>query len=400
MKKVKLGVSLYPEQETTEQIDHYLKTASGYGFENVFTSLFSVNGTREEVVAYFKKLTDIAHTYGMKVSGDCNSGFFQKYGATPEDLSLFREMGIDILRIDFCFRDERDAALINNQQGIGIEMSSAMPDAIAKAIENGADPKRITAVHNFYPQRYTGISSRAVRELNSTCQKLGVGSGIFVTSTQPGTHGPWPVSDGLPTMEMDRTLPIALQVKHCLALDNIDEIYIGDAFATDEELRSVAEVMQHVYTNVPRLEGLDPSFAFIADFLPHGDLKRIPLDVELVAGLNATEQEIILQYPVHSVSPDSSEYMLRSRWTRILYGRKEIPCRRTCQKMFHRGDVVIVNDNLKHYRGEVQIILQDMAVDGQRNLVGRIAEDELFLLELLQDSHDFANAKNFCFVAL
>ena len=31
MKKVMLGVSLYPEQETLEEIDAYLKKASTYG---------------------------------------------------------------------------------------------------------------------------------------------------------------------------------------------------------------------------------------------------------------------------------------------------------------------------------------------------------------------------------
>ena len=39
-------------------------------------------------------------------------------------------------------------------------------------------------------------------------------------------------------------------------------------------------------------------------------------------------------------------YMLRSRWTRMIYKGKEIPCR-PCDKAYYtRGDVVIVNDNL------------------------------------------------------
>ena len=39
MKKVMLGVSLYPEQETLEEIDAYLKKASAYGFKKIFTSI-------------------------------------------------------------------------------------------------------------------------------------------------------------------------------------------------------------------------------------------------------------------------------------------------------------------------------------------------------------------------
>ncbi len=49
-----LGVSVYPEQVSMEEIDAYLALASKYGFKKVFTSMFSVEGTKEEVFAYFK----------------------------------------------------------------------------------------------------------------------------------------------------------------------------------------------------------------------------------------------------------------------------------------------------------------------------------------------------------
>ena len=51
------------------------------------------------------------------------------------------------------------------------------------------------------------------------------------------------------------------------------------------------------------------------------------------------------------------------------------------RNILHGGDVVIVNDNLKHYRGELQIVLKDMEADGQRNLLGRIADEEIMILD-------------------
>ena len=75
-----LGVSVYPEQVSMEEIDAYLALASKYGFKKVFTSMFSVEGTKEEVFAYFKKFCDIAHQYGMVVDGDCNTMFLHKMG--------------------------------------------------------------------------------------------------------------------------------------------------------------------------------------------------------------------------------------------------------------------------------------------------------------------------------
>ena len=43
--------------------------------------------------------------------------------------------------------------------------------------------------------------------------------------------------------------------------------------------------------------------------------------------------------------------------------------------------MLIVNDNCKHYAGEVQIVLKDMENDGQRNLVGTIDPSEIMILK-------------------
>ena len=110
MEKIRLGISLYPEQESREDIEGYLKTASEHGFTKVFTSLFSVEGTKEELVHYFRELTDLAHKYGMVVSGDCNGELFRRLGAKADDLSVFQDMGLDILRMD----DEADLDAAQN----------------------------------------------------------------------------------------------------------------------------------------------------------------------------------------------------------------------------------------------------------------------------------------------
>ena len=61
---------------------------------------------------------------------------------------------------------------------------------------------------------------------------------------------------------------------------------------------------------------------------------------------------------------------------------------------FKRGDVVIVNDNLKHYAGEIQIVLRDdMKVDGQRNYLGSIPQKELFLLDQMKSGRTFTFMK-------
>ena len=133
LKKPILGVSLYPEQETMKEIEGYLTMASHYGFTKIFTSMFSVPGTKEEVFDYFKNFCDLAHKHGMKVSGDCNTAFFKKMGASESDISIFKEMEIDIIRMDLPYFDQRDVTLINNPYNITIELSSCMIQAIRMA---------------------------------------------------------------------------------------------------------------------------------------------------------------------------------------------------------------------------------------------------------------------------
>lgn len=374
---IRLGVSLYPEQEKLEDIEKYLATASKYGFTKAFTSLFSVDGTREEIIDYFKTFTGIAHKYGMVVSGDCNGAFFDKMGATEKDLSVFVEMGIDIIRMDFSFNDERDAVLINNKEGIKIEMSTSFVPVIENAIKNGADVKNISTCHNFYPLRYSAPSLEAINKVNEYWKAKGVPVAIFISSQEKGTHGPWPVSDGLPTIEDHRNMPLDAQLKHCLSLKNVDEVIIGNAYASEEEFKACAEVMKKVYINVPKNEAL----GFLADLLPHGDVQRIPFKIRYDDGVTELEKEIAADYPTHADMGDCLNYTLRSRFTRMIYAKQDIPARPCDKKVFTRGDVVIVNDNCRHYHGEVQIVLKDMEADGQRNLVGRIAEEEIMILD-------------------
>lgn len=86
--------------------------------------------------------------------------------------------------------------------------------------------------------------------------------------------------------------------------------------------------------------------------------------------------------------------MIRSRWTRMFYKKNSIPERRINEEYYHRGDVVIVNDNLAHYRGEVQIVLKDMKVDGQRNRIGHIPVTDHILLEEIKAGRSFCFLKN------
>lgn len=376
---IELGVSLYPEQETPQQIEEYLKLAKGYGFRKVFTSLFSVEGSKEEVIAYFKGLSDIAHRYDMEVYGDCNARFFMQMGASPDDLSIFKEIGLDVLRLDLMFNDERDVAIVNNKEGLGVQLNASLIPAVKRIIELGGDKSRIIGSYNFYPLRNTGAGSEDVMEANRFFKKEGMKTQIFISSLVKGSHGPWPVSDGLPTIEEDRDLPVGLQLRHVLAL-GCDEVIFGNAFVSEEEFAEIAETMKQIY-----VYGEDKPFYFpgIRSQIPIGDIERIPLTIGLAEDVSDTEKEILFDFTKHNVS-EYTHIIIRSRWGRFDYRPIPIEPRKCDKEYFEPGDVVIINGNVPRYKGEVHIARKKIRNDGTQNYVGRIAEEEMFLLDYLK----------------
>ena len=47
--------------------------------------------------------------------------------------------------------------------------------------------------------------------------------------------------------------------------------------------------------------------------------------------------------------------------------------------------IVIVNDNYKHYAGEIQIVKIPIVNDGTRNRIGHLDEDEYQMMEFIYD---------------
>ena len=379
-----LGVSLYPEQEKRQEIEEYLALAKKYGFTKIFTSMFSVEGSVDEVLTCFKDLCDVAHGFDMQVYGDCNARFFMQVGATADDLSFFKKMGLDVLRLDLMFNDERDVKIVNNKEGLGVQLNASLVDSVKHIIEIGGNKERIIGSYNFYPLRNTGADDEDIIATNSFFKKEGMKTQIFITSTRKGTHGPWPISDGLPTIEMDRDLPIGLQVRHNLALGS-DELIIGNAFASEEELKEVADTMKQIYVYAE-----DRPFYFpgIRDQIPIGDIERIPLKIDLDEGVSDVEKSLLFEFNKHNVS-EYIHTIIRSRWGRFDFKPVPIPVRNCDKEYFENGDVLILNDGVPRYKGEVHIARKKIRNDGSTNYAGRIKEEEMFLLDLLKYGMNF-----------
>ncbi|BCZ49101.1 hypothetical protein psyc5s11_51680 [Clostridium gelidum] len=360
----RMGISIYPEHSTEKKDYDYMKLAAKYGFTRMFTCLLSVDEPKEIIMDKFTKFMEQAHELGFIVGVDTNPSVFLHLGATPYNLKPFYDMKVDIVRLDGHFSDREDIAITHNSYGIPIEFNASSNTALDLMIERGANRDNMVVCHNFYPQKYTGLGWNKFMEFTNKYKALGLTVGAFVSSNNENTFGPWPVFEGLATCEMHRGLPIDLQVRHLLATNKIDDILIGNAYATEDELKAISKV----------------------------DKTRTTFKLELADSITSEEENIIYNYP-HFGRGDASDYLVRSSMPRADYREVKIPYCKYDKEFFHRGDVVIVNDNLYHYRGELEIIEKDMPNDGKRNLVARIPKEELILLDILKPEHLFGFIK-------
>ena len=229
----RLGISLYPEHSTQEKDFAYMELAAKYGFSRIFTCLLSVEKGAEETVAEFGGFMKRAHELGYTVAVDTNPHVFERLGATATNLKPFADMGVDIIRLDGHLGDEGDIMLTRNREGIKVEFNGSGNLGLDLLVERGADKRNMVTCANFFPEPWTGMSEERFVELSRKYHKAGFQTAAFVSSQEPETFGPWPVFAGLPTCEDDRRRPIDLQVRHLVGTGLIDDIIIGNAFASE-----------------------------------------------------------------------------------------------------------------------------------------------------------------------
>ncbi|NVY96487.1 DUF871 domain-containing protein [Lactobacillus sp. DCY120] len=356
-----LGVSIYPDLSDFKQDQAYLDLASQYGYQRVFTSLLQLVGENgEDILGKFRRTVDYANSLGLKVIVDINPSLFESLGISYDDLSFFHELKVWGLRLDEGFSGLEEAQMTRNPYGLKIELNmSRGTHYLDQIMDYGPNPDNLLGCHNFYPQSYTGLGEQIFLDYSKSYRKHQIHSAAFVSS-QVAKIGPWPVSEGLPTIETDRKRLVASQVQHLLLTGMVDDVIIGNAYASEAELKAIAAAFQNPYPF---------------------------LQVDLQKNISALEEKITLE-ETHLYRGDASDYLLRDTNPRVKYSQEIIPAHDNTVD-FQRGDVVIVNEGYKRYKGELQIVLQPFPNDGRRNLVGRLTASDLPLLQYIKPWSSF-----------
>nr|WP_308149824.1 phospho-sugar glycosidase domain-containing protein [Spiroplasma sp. AdecLV25b] len=181
----------------------------------------------------------------------------------------------------------------------------------------------------------------------------------FVTLLGKDKVGPWAYNDNLPALEMHRDWPLTTQIRHYVALC-LDMIIVANQFLTEDDLVQMNNI----------------------------DYETLSLNIQLSKNVTNNEKTIIFDDNIHSVCPDLAQDLIRSSMPRITYKDLSIPNQRT-NEWLEIGDVVILNIVAQNYRGELHIITNKIKNDGIRNVVGKLAPEDLNFIPYLVSNRPF-----------
>ncbi|WP_179394259.1 DUF871 domain-containing protein [Lacticaseibacillus absianus] len=348
-----LGLSIYPDHSDYEADRRYLDLGHRYGFTRIFMSMLEVAGTVDETKAKFQKIVDYGNTLGYQTILDVSPRIFDQLGISYSDLKFFADLHVAGIRLDQGFDGATEAMLSYNPDGLIIELNmSNNVDYLNNIVSYQANTSFLYGCHNFYPQVGTALPYDFFVACSERFRQFNIHSAAFVAS-QVGTMGPWNVNDGLPTLEADRRLPIEVQAKHLWAGNLIDDVIIGNAYASEAELAALAAI----------------------------DRYQIQFHLDFVPGVNDIEKTVALT-PQHFRRGDINPNVIRSTMSRVTY--KAVPnAPHDNTDEFQVGDVLVGNDNFGIYKNELQIVLAPHR-EPRKNKIGHIAPEELMLLEFIK----------------
>lgn len=336
------GISLYPGLgRPLEECLRRLEEAAEVGITRIFLSFHIPETDPEAFDREVAPLLERARALGMETVGDLVPG-----RPVPENLTS--------LRLDDGYTPEaiRDLQARFPERKLVLN-ASAVREAQLEALEHqGVDLSRVEALHNFYPHPHTGLSESYLCRQNALFHRFGIPVGAFAASRK-GRRGP--LREGLPTLEQDRHRTVSQEARQLAAL-GLDAVYIGDDGPDRQELEDLARVS--------------------------GEVLELTLQVWEDRPLYA-----VLAGHVYATRPDEAEEVIRTVNSRALWKGVEIPefPFRRC----HAGDVTLDNPRYGRYAGELEICLTELPADRRVDVLGRIPEEERFLLKYLKDGKKF-----------
>ena len=336
------GISVYPGLDNTlEENLNLIEKAGTLGYRKLFVSLHIPETNKEILEKEIQKIIQLATKCKMEVIADIS--------AETKKLP-----GITSFRLDEGFSPKEVGILLaeDGKRKIVLNASTVTDKFLQELGKAKVDFRRITALHNFYPHRETGLDEAFFLQQNTLLAQYGILTGAFIVSQQ-GPRGP--LYEGLPSLEKTRKMAPDLAARY-LAVLGVAEIIIGDSMPAEEELKDVAAVQDGIVV------------------LGLTDITGNPVLRDFLKG-------------TFTIRPEKGKELLRTVESRgVLKGQIIKP---TVMQMRPAGTVTIDNNLFGRYQGELTITKEHLPPEFRTTVVGHLPEEEVFLLKHLQPGTKF-----------
>ena len=353
-----LGISIYPFHSDMNKNKKYIDLASKYGFTRCFMCLLSVEHSKEEIIKEFSEIINYAKDRGIKTTLDISPNVFNKLSISYDNLEFFHKLGAWAIRLDLGFGGNQESFMSFNEYKLKIEVNMSNYTSYLDTVMDYCSNKNIImGCHNFYPHIYTGLSRDFFNKCTEKFKKYSIETSAFINA-QEATFGPWPVIDGMPTLEEHRFLPIEIQAID-LFISGIDNVFISTCYASEDTFKKLSNINKDM----------------------------LILKANLVKDMPKLEK-IIVTEELHTRRIDTNDYMIRSSSSRVKYKGEQFNIFNAVENI-KKGDILIDSSLYGSYAGELQIALKDMKNTGRTNVVGHICDEYLYLLDYIKPAQKF-----------
>ncbi len=359
------GLSVYLGEQPVSEIEHDCYLAKQMGFSKIFTSLHLPEVDYKPLLDEVKHIGHVCTSLKLALMVDISPSVFS-YFTFDTFVNNMQQAGVSSLRIDFGISNESITKLscIKGMKLV-LNASTLLPSDFILLLEQGLNLENVEMCHNYYPRPETGLSEEFFNQQTDFYKAYGLPVSAFIAGK---TKKRGPLFEGLPTLEKHRTIKSSLAFRHLQAL-GIDHIYFGDANLQEEEMKEIASLK-------------NDAIALEAELFTHDPIARKVFEL------------------LHNARPDSSALVIRSQDSRLLLSTGK--CRKVNIKPHNTvvrniGDITIDNERYSRYAGELQICQQPLKQDQRVNVIGKLYEDNLFLLPYITPFRRFyfSNKKDY-----
>lgn len=299
---------------------------------------------------FCQKAENLCHALadqGFRVVADVSTKTLRQFGCR-DLVDLARHLRLWALRIDYGFSREEIEAMAEKMP-IVLNASTTSPED-AKAIAGKG--RQVFAMHNFYPRPETGLDEELLRNTTQSLQQAGLKVFAFI----PGDallRGP--LHEGLPTLEAHRTILPSAAFADMVLRFGMDGVFLGDPGLSETESDRIARFCRDDLLSIPA--ELDPKYHHL-----YGE--------------------------VFTCRVDSPRWLVRFRESRQYSCPGETVAPGSCTER-RRGAITIDNENYGRYSGEIQMIRADLKADSRVNVIGRVPENALTLMDCIRGGQKF-----------